>query len=97
MKRLLGIMVLLIILLSACGDYEGTVTEKKESSFILEVPSNNSTEESIVHEMHLTDGTIFKGSISTFEELQEGDKVKVIPFDVPDDFPYFLPAEVIVE
>ncbi|TWT08010.1 hypothetical protein FQV26_09425 [Planococcus sp. CPCC 101016] len=97
MKRLLSILAVLLLFLSACGDYEGTVTEKRDTSFMLEVPSDNSEEEPIFHEMHLTDGTIFKGSISTYEELEEGDKVRVIPFDVPDDFPYFLPAEVIVE
>ena len=96
MKRLLSIMVVLIILLSACGDYEGIVIEKKDSSFILEVPTDE-PEEPIVHEMHPTDGTIFRGSISTFEELEKGDKVQVIPFRVPDDFSAILPSEVIVE
>lgn len=96
MKRALGMLVILMMFLSACGTYKGTVTEKKEASFILEVPANN-PEETTSHEMHLNDGTRFSGSITSFEELEEGDQVRVIPFDVPEDFSGILPAEVIVD
>lgn len=96
MKKSLGILVILMIFLTACGSYEGTVTEKKESSFIMELPSDDPAKKTTL-EMHLTDGTIFKGSISTFDELEEGDQVRVIPFDVPEDFSAILPSEVIVE
>lgn len=97
MKRLLGILVILLLVLSGCGNYEGEVTEKKDVSFIIEVPSDDPEEEPVFHEMHLNDGTVFKGGISSFEELEIGDQVRVIPFDVPDDFSGILPSEVIVE
>ena len=96
MKRLLRMLVILLLILSACGNYEGTVTEKKETSFIIEVPSNGAGE-TAAYEMHLNDGTVFKGAISTYEELKVGDQVRVIPFDVPKDFSGILPADVIVE
>ncbi|MGH2318014.1 hypothetical protein ACRC6Q_09605 [Planococcus sp. SE5232] len=97
MKRLLGILVILLIALSACGDYEGEVTEKKDVSFIIEVPTDDPEEEPVVHEMHQNDGTVFKGAISSYEELEVGHQVRVIPFDVPDNFSGILPSEVIVE
>lgn len=96
MKKLLGVLAALVPFLSACGSYEGTVIEKKEASFIMELSSTDSDEMASL-EMHLTDGTLFKGSVNSFEELEEGDQVRVIPFDVPEDFPAILPSEVIVE
>lgn len=95
MKRLLAMVVIFTAFLTACGSYEGTVTEKKDASFIMEVSSGDPEEATL--EMHLTDGTIFKGSISSFDELEEGDQVRVVPFDLPKDFSYILPSEVIVE
>ncbi|WP_394119894.1 hypothetical protein [Planococcus donghaensis] len=97
MKRLLGMLVILLLVLSACGNYNGKVIEKKDVSFIIEEPSDDPEEEPVVHEMHMNDGTVFKGSISSFEELEVGDQVRVIPFDVPDNFSGILPSEVIVE
>lgn len=96
MMKMLGILIILTVFLSACGSYEGTVTEKTDSSFIMEVSSNDSEDETLI-ELHLTDGTVFKGSIRSFDELEEGDQVRVVPFDLPKDFSYILPSEVIVE
>lgn len=96
MKKMLGILIILMIFLSACGSYEGTVTEKTDSSFIMEVSSND-PEDVMLIEMNLTDDTVFKGAISTFDELEVGDQVRVVPFDLPKDFSYILPSEVIVE
>lgn len=96
MKRLLGMLVIFLLVLSACGNYEGIVTEKKETSFIVEVPSNDAGGKT-AYEMHMNDGTVFKGAINSYEELEVGDQVRVIPFDVPKDFSGILPAEVIVE
>ncbi|MBX0314067.1 YobA family protein [Planococcus glaciei] len=95
MKKLLGILIILLFLLAACGNYEGTVVEKKDSSFMVELPSGNS--EVVVEEMQLIDLTTFSGDVSSFEELEVGDRVIVVPADTPSDFPYFLPMEVIVE
>ncbi|MBF6634422.1 hypothetical protein QL992_14150 [Microbacterium sp. APC 3898] len=47
--------------------------------------------------MHLNDGAVFKGAISSYKELEVGDQVRVIPFDVPKDFSGILPSDVIVE
>lgn len=95
MKRLLGVLIILLFLLAACGNYEGTVVEIKDSSFMLELPSGNS--EAVVEEMQLIDLITFGGDINSFEELEVGDQVIVVPADTPSDFPYFLPMEVIVE
>lgn len=97
MKWLLGMVGILLLVLAGCENYEGEVTEKTEVSFSVEVRSDDPEEEPVVHEMHMTDGTRFKGAISSFEELEVGDQVRVIPFDVPDDFSGILPSEVIVE
>ncbi|MDN7242548.1 hypothetical protein QWY14_12100 [Planococcus sp. N028] len=97
MKKLLSLIVGSLLLLTACGNYEGTVTEKTDSSFMLEVTSGNSEAESSVQEMHLTDHTIFSGAISTFEELEVGDQVVVVPAKLSEDFPYILVSEAIVE
>lgn len=95
MKRLLSVLIILQFLLSSCGNYEGTVVEIKDSSFMLERPSGNS--EAVVEEMQLIDLTTFSGDVSSFEELEVGDRVIVVPADTPSDFLYFLPMEVIVE
>lgn len=95
MKRLLSVLIFLLFLLAACGNYEGTVVEKKDSSFMLELSSENS--EVVVEEMQLIDLMTFSGDVSSFEELEVGDRVIVVPADTPSDFPYFLPMEVIVE
>lgn len=95
MKRMFSLLVILLVL-SACGNYEGTVAEKKETSFIVEVPSNDAGG-TTAYEMHLNDGTVFKGAIGSYEELKVGDQVRVIPFDVPKDFSGILPADVIVK
>jgi len=35
--------------------------------------------------------------MSSYKELEVGDQVRVIPFDVPKDFSGILPSDVIVE
>ncbi|WKA49428.1 hypothetical protein QWY22_10980 [Planococcus liqunii] len=95
MKRLLSVLIFLLFLLAACGNYEGTVVEKKDSSFMLELSSGNS--EVVVEEMQLIDLMTFSGDVSSFEELEVGDQVIVVPVDTPSDFSYTLPMEVIVE
>ena len=97
MKGFLSLIAGSMLVLAACGSYEGVVTEKTDSSFIVNVSPGNSEAESTEHEMHLTDHTIFSGKVSSFEELEEGDHVLVVPFDTPSDFPYNLASEVIVE
>ncbi|PSL40050.1 hypothetical protein B0H99_10663 [Planomicrobium soli] len=80
MKRLLGLLAVSMLFLTACGNYKGTVIEKTDTSFILEVTSDNSETETPVHEeIHLIDPTKFRGSASSFEELKEGDRVTVVP------------------
>lgn len=79
------------------GLVEGVVTEKAEASFTVEVTSNTFWGGTSVEEVHLTDATIFKGKVATYEELEEGDQVSVIPFDLPPEFSYSLAAEVTVE
>ncbi len=86
-----------VLFLSACGNYQGTVAEKREASFMLEVTSDDAEAESLVHEIHLTDQTIFSGAISAFEELAEGDQVLVVPADLTEDLPYIFASEIIVE
>lgn len=79
------------------GIIEGVVTEKAETSFTVEVRSNGLWGGSSVEEVHLTDATIFKGNVTTYEELEEGDMVSVMPFDLPAEFSYSLASEVTVE
>ncbi|MFK8794006.1 hypothetical protein [Planococcus plakortidis] len=75
---------------------EGTVAEKKEASFIVEVKSDDSRQDP-TQEIFLTDHTEFSGAISSFEELEEGDRVNVTPFDTTPDIPYFLASRITVE
>ncbi|WP_240033975.1 DUF4181 domain-containing protein [Planococcus salinus] len=79
------------------GGFEGVVTEKTDTSFMVEVTSFNFGTGSTVHEVHMTDHTLFKGEVRGFDELEEGTLVRVMPFDLPSDFPYKLASEVIVE
>lgn len=98
MKRLLVLVISVTLFLTACGNYKGTVTEKTDSSFKIEIGANDDTkEEPIVHEIHLTDETIFSGTVTLFEELEVGDPVLVVPFDTPSEFSYILASEVISE
>ncbi|TWT00571.1 hypothetical protein [Planomicrobium sp. CPCC 101079] len=98
MKRLLGLLIGSMLFLAACGNYEGTVIEKTDSSFILEVTTDNSKAGSPVHEkIYLIDPTIFSGAARSFEELKEGDRVTVVPAELSEDFPYILASEVNVE
>lgn len=57
MKPSLAMLIILIAILTACGSYEGTVTDKKNASFIIEVSSEYPEEKTV--EMHLTNGTVF--------------------------------------
>lgn len=95
MKRLLSVLVLLMLFLTACGNIDGIVTEKKEAGFVVEVPSSGSEAET--QEIHLIDITTFSGEISSFEELEIGQQVRVVPADLSEDFPYILASEVIVK
>lgn len=95
MKRLLGVLVILMLFLTACGNIEGIVTEKKEAGFIVETSPTGS--ESETQEIHLIDLTTFSGAVSSFEELEVGHRVRVVPADLSSDFPYILASEVIVE
>ena len=79
------------------GGFEGVVTEKTDTSFMVEVTSFNFETGSTIHEVHMTDHTLFKGKVSSFDELEEGSLVRVMPFDLPADFPYKLASKVIVE
>lgn len=79
------------------GGFEGVVTEKTDSSFMVEVTSFNFETGTTIYEVHLTDHTLFKGTAHEFEEMEEGALVRVVPFDLPSDFPYTLASEVIVE
>ncbi|MEZ0482105.1 hypothetical protein [Planococcus sp. SSTMD024] len=72
------------------------MSEKKEASFIVEVMSGDSRQDPI-QEIFLTDHTKFTGAASSFEELEEGDRVQVTPFDTTPDIPYFLASRVAVE
>ncbi|WP_142829621.1 hypothetical protein [Planococcus soli] len=89
MKPSLAMLIILIAILTACGSYEGTVTDKKNASFIKEVFSEYPEEKTV--EMHLTNGTVL------FDELKESDQIRVVPFNLPKDLSYILPSEVIVE
>lgn len=95
MKKRLIVFVISMLFLAGCGQIEGIVVEKKEASFLVETSSGDS--ESSEQEVFLTDHTIFGGEISSYEELEEGDNIRVVPFDTPRDFPYFLASEVISE
>ncbi|TAA65830.1 DUF4181 domain-containing protein [Planococcus salinarum] len=79
------------------GGFEGVVTEKTDTSFMVEVTSFNLEIGPTIHEVHMTDDTLFKGEVRGFDELEEGTLVRVRPFDLPSDFPYKLASEVIVE
>jgi ABC-type metal ion transport system substrate-binding protein len=95
MKKLLSVSALafLALGLAACGNYEGVVAEKEDTSFIVTISEKESEEA----EIHLTDITEFSGKISSYEELEEGDQVKVVPVDTTTEFPYILALKVIVE
>lgn len=95
MKRLLSVLVILMLFLTACGNIDGIVTEKKEASFIVETSSNHSEPE--IQEIHLVDITTFSGAVGSFEELEEGQRVRVVPANLSEDFPYILAEKVIVE
>ena len=79
------------------GGFEGVVTEKTDTSFMVQVTSFNFESDPTIHEVHMTDYTMFKGEVRGFDELEEGTLVRVMPFDLPSDFPYKLASEVIVE
>ncbi|WP_422122351.1 DUF4181 domain-containing protein [Planococcus sp. X10-3] len=79
------------------GGFEGVVTEKTDTSFMVEVTSFNFETGPTIHEVHMTDHTQFKGKVLGFDDLKEGTLVRVMPFDLPSDFPYKLASEVIVE
>ncbi|MDJ0332978.1 hypothetical protein, partial [Planococcus sp. S3-L1] len=79
------------------GIIEGVVTEKTEASFTVEMVATGFWGDSSVQEVHLADATVFKGKVEAYEELKEGDLVRVMPFDLPADFSYSLAAEVTVE
>ncbi|ANU17948.1 hypothetical protein BBI11_13285 [Planococcus maritimus] len=96
MKKLLGLVVMASMLLAGCGSLQGTVSEMTEASFILEVESDDARQ-APTEEIFMTDHTEFIGAVSSFEELKEGDRVKVTPFDTTPDIPYFLASRVTVE
>lgn len=79
------------------GGFEGVVTEKTDTSFMVEVTSFNLELGPTIYEVHMTEYTLFKGEVRGFDELEEGTFVRVMPFDLPADFPYKLASEVIVE
>ncbi len=90
-------VVLLIgsmLFLTACGNIEGVVIDKTDSSFTVQVSTNNTE---VNNEIYLTDLTTFSGTITSFEELEIGNDVIVVPFDMPEDFSYLLASEVIAE
>ncbi|ALS76368.1 hypothetical protein AUC31_14700 [Planococcus rifietoensis] len=95
-KKLLSLLIISLVFLTGCGRLEGTVAEKKEASFIVEVRSDDSRQDP-TQEIFLTDHTEFSGAISSFEELEEGDRVNVTPFDTTPDIPYFLASRITVE
>ncbi|ANU20111.1 hypothetical protein BBI15_07725 [Planococcus plakortidis] len=95
-KKLIGLIIIASILLAGCGSLEGTVAEKAEASFILEVESDDARQ-APTQEIFLTDHTEFIGAASSFEQLEKGDRVKVTPFDTTPDIPYFLASRVVVE
>ncbi|MDN5709983.1 MAG: hypothetical protein L0G95_11125, partial [Planococcus sp. (in: firmicutes)] len=95
-KKLLGLFIISSILLTGCGSLYGTVAEKTEASFMLDVQTDDARQEPF-QEIFMTDHTEFVGAASSFEELEEGDRVKVTPFDTTPDIPYFLASRVTVE
>ena len=97
MKKLLVLLVGPLLLLSACGTFEGTVVEKTEASFLLELPSEGKEAESDVVEIFLNDDTRFSGTISSFEELEQGHYVKVGTFHTPSEFDYDIASDVFAE
>ena len=95
LKRLLCVLVILMLFLAGCGNIDGTVIEKKEASFIVETSSSGS--ESETQEIFLIDITDFSGAVSSFDELEVGQQVRVVPADLSSDFPYILASEVNVD
>lgn len=95
-KKLLIVLVISLVFLTGCGRLQGTVAEKKEASFIVEVRSDDSRQDP-TQEIFLTDHTEFIGAANSFEELEEGDRVKVTQFGTTPDIPYFLASRVTVE
>lgn len=95
-KKLLGLLIFSTIVLAGCGSLQGTVSEKTEASFFLEVETDDSRQDPL-QEIFMTDHTEFIGAASSFKELEEGDSVKVTPFDTTPNIPYFLAFKVIVE
>lgn len=95
-KKRLGLFIISSILLTGCGSLHGTVAEKTEASFMLDVQTDDARQDPI-QEIFLTDHTEFIGAASSFEELEEGDRVKVTPFDTTPDIPYFLASRITVE
>ncbi|MGX7595030.1 hypothetical protein ACWNS2_07280 [Planococcus plakortidis] len=93
---MIGLVIISSILLAGCGSLEGTVAEKTGASFILEVESDDARQ-APTQEIFMTDHTEFLGAASSFEQLEEGDRVKVTPFDTTPDIPYFLASRVVVE
>lgn len=95
MKKMLSVLGILILFLSGCGTIDGTVNEKKEASFIVETSLNGS--ESETEEVFLIDITTFSGAVSSFDELEVGHQVQVVPAELSEDFPYILASDVIVK
>ena len=95
MKRRLCVLVFIVLFLTGCGNIDGIVTKKKEASFIIETSSNGSESEN--EEIFLVDITTFSGAVSSFEELEVGHQVRVVPADLSEDFPYILESKVHVE
>lgn len=95
MKKLLCLIMVLLLFLTGCGNIEGVVLEKKEVGFIVETSSNGTEPET--EEIFLIELTTFNGAVRSFEELEVGHQVRVVPADLSEDFPYILAAEVHVE
>ncbi|ANU28203.1 hypothetical protein [Planococcus versutus] len=90
-------VVLLIgamLFLTACGNIEGVIIGKTDSSFTVGASADNAE---VHNEIYLTDLTTLSGTITSFEELEVGDDVIVVPFDMPESFSYLLASEVTVE
>lgn len=97
MKKLLSLLAVSMLGLTACGTFEGTVVEKTEASFLLELPNEGPEAESDVVEIFLNDDTRFSGAISSFDELKEGQYVQVGTFDTPAEFDYDIASDVFAE
>lgn len=95
MKRITVLLFSSLLFLTACGNIEGAVTDKTDSSIFVEIKTSNM--EKTKKEIHFTDETIYEGSITSLEDIEVGDAVIVVPFDVPQDFLYILASEVKVE